>query len=81
MIQSLPILGPTVTPRIEALLAKKAPPLYTLSYIEARKVLDEAQSGPVETPPVQIEERVLPCGPDKKVSVSINRKEKSVLSN
>jgi acetyl esterase len=58
---------------IEGLLAKKAPPIYTLSFEEARKVLDDAQKGPVKTPSVQVEEKILPCGPDQKISVSIIR--------
>lgn len=62
---------------IEELAAKKGPPIYTLSPTAARKVLDDAQSGHVEKPPVQIEDKVLPCGPDKKVSVRIIRAEGS----
>ncbi len=62
---------------IESLVAKKAPPIYTLSPTAARKVLDDAQSGNIEKPPVQIEDKILPCGPDKKVSVRIIRAEKN----
>lgn len=62
---------------IEGLVAQKGPPLYTLTPVAARKVLDDAQSGPVKKVPVQIEDKILPCGPDKKVSVRIFRPEGS----
>ncbi len=62
---------------IQSLIAKDGPPLYTLSPIEARKVLDGVQSGPIEKLPVQIEDKILPCGPEKKVSVRIIRPEGS----
>lgn len=60
---------------IEGLEAKKAPPLYTLTPVEARKVLDSVQSESFQKLPVQIEDKILPCGPDKKVSVRIIRPE------
>jgi acetyl esterase len=63
---------------IEGLMAKKGPPLYTLSPAEARKVLDDVQSGPVKNLPVRMEDKILPCGPDKKVSIRIIRPETSV---
>jgi len=58
---------------IEGLEAQKGPPIYTLTPTAARKVLDDAQGGPVEKPEVLIEDKILPCGPDKKVSVRIFR--------
>lgn len=58
---------------IEGLEVQKGPPIYTLTPAAARKVLDDAQSGPVEKPEVLIEDKILPCGPDKKVCVRIFR--------
>lgn len=60
---------------IEGLMTKKPPPLYTLTPAEARKVLDAIQGGSVEKLPVHIEDKILPCGPDKKVSIRIVRPE------
>lgn len=59
---------------IEGLIAQKQPPIYTLSPVEARKVLDDAQSGHVKKPSVQIEDKLLDCR-GKKVSVRIIRPE------
>jgi len=63
---------------VEGLVAKKEPPIYTLSTTAARKVLDDVQSGNVEKPQVLIEDKTLPCGPDKKISVRIIRAEGSI---
>ncbi|MGW1258955.1 alpha/beta hydrolase [Streptomyces sp. NPDC002513] len=53
--------------------AAKTPPIYTLSYSDARKALDNLQSGPVSLPPADISHRVLPVGPTGKVTVRIVR--------
>ncbi len=45
---------------IDGLAAQNAPPIYTLSPVDARKVLDDAQNGPV--PPAQIEDITRLCG-------------------
>jgi len=63
---------------IQGLIAQKAAPIYTLSPTAARKVLDDAQSGHVEKPQVLIEDKILPCGPDKKISVRIIRAQGNV---
>ncbi|MFG2884588.1 alpha/beta hydrolase [Streptomyces sp. NPDC048297] len=55
--------------------AAKNPPIYTLSYADARKALDDAQSGPVTLPPADVTHRVLPVGPSGKVTVRIVRPE------
>ncbi|MGW5640117.1 alpha/beta hydrolase [Streptomyces sp. NPDC003832] len=53
--------------------AAKNPPIYTLSYEDARKALDTAQSGPTDKPPADISHRTLPVGPTGEVSVRIVR--------
>ncbi|QMU80480.1 alpha/beta hydrolase [Streptacidiphilus sp. PB12-B1b] len=53
--------------------AAKNPPIYTLSYTAARKVLDAAQAGPVTEPAVDSSHRTLPVGPTGKVTVRIVR--------
>ncbi|MDT0466210.1 alpha/beta hydrolase [Streptomyces gibsoniae] len=53
--------------------AAKNPPIYTLSYSDARKALDDAQSGPVALPPADVAHRVLPVGPTGSVTVRIVR--------
>jgi acetyl esterase len=68
-------LEPITRKFIEDLSSKNAEPLYTLSPVAARKVLDDVQSGPVDKLPVHIEEKILPCGPDKKISVRVIRPE------
>ncbi|TVZ77992.1 hypothetical protein FB157_13616 [Streptomyces sp. BK340] len=45
--------------------AAKNPPIYTLSYADARKALDTAQSGPVPLPPADVSHRTLPVGPTR----------------
>ena len=47
--------------------------LYTLSYAEAREVLEGAQAEEVEKLPADIEDRILPVGPTGEVSVRIYR--------
>ncbi len=58
---------------IQVLAAKGGPPIYTLSIAEARKVLDDAQSGPVKKLPAQIEDRTIPGGPTGEISIRIIR--------
>ncbi|MFD7608046.1 alpha/beta hydrolase [Streptomyces mirabilis] len=53
--------------------AAKNPPIYTLSYAEARKALDTAQSGPIPLPPADVSHRTLPVGPTGKVTIRIVR--------
>src|SRR4029077_17644322 len=47
--------------------------VYELSFVDARKVLEDAQAGPVTKLPADVEERVLPVGPQGEVSVRIYR--------
>jgi acetyl esterase len=58
---------------IADLEALKAPPIYTLSPQEARKVLDHLQSGGTEKTAVSIEDGSVPGGPHGDVSVRIFR--------
>jgi acetyl esterase len=60
-------------PRSFASSTAKGPPIYTLSYAAARKVLDTLQSGPVPLLPAVISHRTLPVGPTGKVTVRIVR--------
>ncbi|MEU8472293.1 alpha/beta hydrolase [Streptomyces sp. NPDC029006] len=53
--------------------AAKNPPIYTLSYADARKALDDAQAGPVKVLPADVSRRTLPVGPTGKVTVRIVR--------
>lgn len=50
-----------------------APPIYTLSVDEARKVFSKLQSGKVEKPDISIENKTLPVGPSGQVDVRILR--------
>jgi acetyl esterase len=68
-----PILEPTTQRFIDALAAQGGKPLYTLSYADARKVLEEAQAIDVRKLPADVEEKVFPVGPIGEVSVRIYR--------
>lgn len=55
---------PRLTPETEAFVkkleAQNAPPLYTLSWKDARNVLEDAQSGPIGKPEVEIRDVSVP---------------------
>jgi acetyl esterase len=53
--------------------AVKNPPIYTLSYADARKALDDAQAGPVDKLPADISHRTLKVGPTGEVKIRIVR--------
>ncbi|MFJ9843403.1 alpha/beta hydrolase [Kitasatospora sp. NPDC101155] len=53
--------------------AAKNPPIYTLSYADARKALDNVQSGPTDLLPADISHRTLPVGPTGSVDIRIVR--------
>ena len=72
-MQNAPILEPKTQAFLKALAAQGGKPLYTLSYAEARKVLEDTQTGGVRKLPVDREDRVLPVGPTREVSVRISR--------
>ena len=68
-----PILEPITQRFIDTLAAQGGKPLYTLSYADARKVLEEAQAIDVRKLPADVEEKVFPVGPTGEVSVCIYR--------
>jgi acetyl esterase len=68
-----PVLEPTTQAFVDALEAKGGKPLYTLSYEDARKVLEDAQAINVRKLPADIEDTVFPDGPTGEVSVRIYR--------
>ncbi|MGW0994689.1 alpha/beta hydrolase [Streptomyces sp. NPDC002523] len=53
--------------------AAKNPPIYTLSYADARKALDSAQSGEVPVLPADVSHRTLAVGPTGTVKIRIVR--------
>ena len=68
-----PVLDPTTQAFIDSLEAAGGKPIYTLSYADARKVLEDAQAINVRKLPAEIEEKVFPVGPTGQVSVRIYR--------
>lgn len=51
----------------------KGAPIYTLSYADARKALEDAQAGPVDKLPADISHRTLKVGPTGEVKIRIVR--------
>jgi acetyl esterase len=68
-----PVLYPAVQDFLNELAAQGGPPLYELSPQDARQVLRALQSVKVARLPADIEDRVLPVGPQGRVSVRIVR--------
>jgi acetyl esterase len=68
-----PVLYPAVQDFLNDVAAQGGPPLYELSPRDARQVLRGLQAGDVPKMPAQIEDRLLPVGPQGKVSVRIVR--------
>jgi acetyl esterase len=68
-----PVLEPTTQAFIDALEAKGGKPLYTLSFEDARKVLEDAQAINVKKLPADVQDEVFPGGPTGEVSVRIYR--------
>jgi acetyl esterase len=67
------VLEPDAQAMADAVAAAPGPPLYTLSPLDARAVLDGAQAGEVAMAPADIEEVEVPGGPDGRVSLTIVR--------
>jgi acetyl esterase len=67
------VLEPKTQAFIDALAAQGGKPLYELSYADARKVLENAQTVQVAKLPADIEDTELPVGPTGQVSVRIYR--------
>ncbi len=68
-----PVLYPAVQSFLNGLAAQGGPPLYELSPQDAREVLRNVQACRVARLPVNIEDRLLPVGPQGRVSVRIVR--------
>jgi acetyl esterase len=68
-----PVLYPAVQDFLNNLAAQGGPPVYELSPQDARQVLRDLQSIKVARLPADIEDRVLPVGPQGRVSVRIVR--------
>jgi acetyl esterase len=68
-----PVLYPAVQGFLNELAAQSGPPLYELSPQDAREVLRGLQACRVVRLPADIEDRLLPAGPEGKVSVRIVR--------
>lgn len=58
---------------IDKLSASGAPPIYKLTPIQARDVLENVQSSSIEKPQVKIEDRKIPVGPKGELSIRILR--------
>ena len=58
---------------LDQLASDPGPPLYTLSAVDARKVLDKLQTPIIKTPDVTIQDLSLPVGPSGNVNVRIMR--------
>lgn len=67
------IVDPIIQKFIDALAAQGGTPLYKLPVDDARKVLDDAQAGPVIVLPVDIEKQTIPVGKSGTVSIHIIR--------
>jgi len=70
-VAAAPVLDPAAQAFADA--AAKAPPLYSLPFADARKVLDTVQAQPIPVPGSAIEDAVWPVGPTGKVRVRIVR--------
>ncbi|MBS1371935.1 MAG: alpha/beta hydrolase [Lentisphaeria bacterium] len=72
-MKKYPKLTPETAEFIEALEAKGGPPLYDLSYEDARAVLASAQSGPAPRPEADVTDLDIPFGADGRVELRIIR--------
>ena len=66
------ILDPIIQKFLDALAKQGGKPLYTLSYADARKVLDDLQKGPVDTKNTDSEDRTI-TGPQGPINIRIVR--------
>jgi acetyl esterase len=65
------VLEPAAQALADTLAANDGPPLYTLSPDAARAVLDGAQAETVAMAPAEIEDHIIPGGPDGTVSITV----------
>jgi len=70
-----PVLEPTTQKFIDGLAAAGGPPIYTLSPEAARKVLADAQAGPVKKLPAKVGDVTFPVGPTGSVRIRVVRPE------
>jgi acetyl esterase len=66
-------IDPKVQQFLDKLALSDGPPLYTLSPVDARKVLNKLQTPTIAFPDVEIQDVMLPVGPRGHVSVRILR--------
>lgn len=70
-------IDPQVAQFLSDLAKQDAPPIYTLTPEKARKVLNDLQASTVNTIPASVQEKIIPGGPSKEVSVTIVRPKNS----
>jgi len=75
MNQTIELLEPTTRAFVEKVNRQGGTPIYELSPKDARKVLSDLQAGEVVKLPADIEDRIIPAGPEGKVSIRIIRPE------
>lgn len=68
-----PVLEPDTEAFVDAVSAAGSPPLYTLSYEEARNVLAGAQTPAIASAPTTVQDTSFPVGPTGSVQVRIVR--------
>ena len=66
-------IEPNTQAFLNAVAKKGGPEIYELSITDARKMLADAQSGPVEKMPAEIEDLTIDCGPTGKINIRIIR--------
>ena len=66
-------IDPHIAQFLTDLSKQDAPPIYTLAPEKARKVLDDVQKSSVNTIPASIQEKIIPGGPTKDVSITLVR--------
>ncbi|AKB18231.1 MULTISPECIES: alpha/beta hydrolase [unclassified Methanosarcina] len=75
MNQTIQLLEPTTRAFVEKVNRQGGTPIYELSPKDARKVLSDLQAAEVAKLPADIEDRIIPAGPEDKVSIRIIRPE------
>jgi acetyl esterase len=68
-----PLLEPKAQAFIDRLVTSGIPPVHTVSFADAHRVLTRLQSGPVAELPCLVEDRTLPVGPTGAIGVRIVR--------
>ena len=70
-------VDPQIAQFLTDLAKQDAAPIYTLTPEKARKVLNDLQASTVNTIPASVQEKIIPGGPSKEVSVTIVRPKNS----